>query len=268
MGLEAFLAVARCVQCQASGLQRGESQLICPHCSSTYPIQNGVIDFVREDHANHSLTQKLMDNKSVVSVYEKYVRPSFIRLGAPLMNYQKEEAWLRENVPVSSDVVIDIACGTGRYTRFLCEHAKPQLVVAVDLSQSMLEESVQIAENQGLNNIVHVRADAAYLPLQDDSIDIVLCMAALHLFEDVTGAVKDMTRIARDQARFACLTAQSLAALDFMQRFFDQVATFQFFRVNELQDQLESLGHSEISSSTEHMALFVRSQINKINCPN
>lgn len=267
MDLNAFLEVSLCPACRSSGLSLapGASALTCNGCHAQFPIKGQVIDFLPNSSRELSRTQKLMENPSVVAIYEDYVRPSFIKLGAPTVTYEKEEKWLNEVLTSSGGIAVDIAAGTGRYSRYLCDHINPDLTLVVDLSLPMLEESAVIAEREGYQNMIHLRADAANLPIANDAASTVLCMAALHLFEDVDGALLEMTRIGKDQATFACLTAQSLTSrlAKPLQRIFDRAATFQFFQRTRFVEQLESLGHSDVQTLTSQIALFLNSTVNK-----
>lgn len=63
--------------------------------------------------------------------------------------------------------VLEIACGTGRWTKRLCAAARN--VVASDLSQTML--SISRTRNQDQANVTHVCADAYRLPFRPGSFD-------------------------------------------------------------------------------------------------
>lgn len=269
MNLNAFLEVSLCPECRSSKLSQSTqtASLVCKGCKAEYPIRGQVIDFLPNSSRQLSRTQKLMENPSVVAIYEDYVRPTFIKLGAPTVTYEKEEKWLEQVLTANGGIAVDIAAGTGRYSRFLCDHSNPDLTLVVDLSLPMLDESAAIAEREGYRNMIHLRADAANLPIEDNAASTVLCMAALHLFDDIDASLEEMTRIGKDQATFACLTAQSLASRIAMplQKLFDRAASFRFFQRNTFIKQLEGLGHSNVETLTAQIALFLNSTVNKHN---
>jgi SAM-dependent methyltransferase len=80
-------------------------------------------------------------------------------------------AWLETIarwVPKGMDVVLDLGCGTGRYSGALSTRfASP--VVAIDPSEKMLAE----AAKKMAPNVRYVRATAEALPLADGAVDMV-----------------------------------------------------------------------------------------------
>lgn len=77
---------------------------------------------------------------------------------------------------VGSDaVVIDIPCGSGRFTNLLSAF---KYLYSMDLSQDMLTEAENAAP-EGLNG-EFVLASATEIPLDDKSVDLAFCMRLLH----------------------------------------------------------------------------------------
>lgn len=106
---------------------------------------------------------------------------SYHRLSAP------QFAWGRQVVErlrlEGGETVLDAGCGTGRLTALLLERLPRGRVVAVDLSQNMLEEARQHLST-GFGGRVHVvRADLAALPF-DATFDGVFSTAAFHWVPD------------------------------------------------------------------------------------
>jgi ubiquinone/menaquinone biosynthesis C-methylase UbiE len=84
---------------------------------------------------------------------------------------------LMEELPKVVDltglVVVDVGAGTGRSTHAAARSASK--VYAVDAYPSVLEFNAREARRLGLDNIEHVHADRAAIPLEDDSVDAVIC---------------------------------------------------------------------------------------------
>lgn len=81
-----------------------------------------------------------------------------------------------------SDNLLDVACGTGIARIFSCD------VTGVDSSAGILKRC------KGVRKIL---ASAEKLPFPDRSFDIVTCITAIHNFDDVSRAVKEMKRVSR-----------------------------------------------------------------------
>lgn len=86
---------------------------------------------------------------------------------------------LAKMVDLSGLVVADIGAGTGRAT--LAAAQKARQVIAVDAYESVAEYGSRLLEASNLSNVRYVLGDSANLPLEDDSIDAVICAwAELH----------------------------------------------------------------------------------------
>lgn len=95
----------------------------------------------------------------------------------------------------TSSLVLDIAAGTGDFTREL--ERRGLRAVATDLSFGMLRAGAGVP--------IRVQADAAALPFAAGSFDGVTCGYALRNFSDLSGALHEMGRVVRPGGRLAVL---------------------------------------------------------------
>jgi len=96
----------------------------------------------------------------------------------------------------STDTLLDLACGTGRFWPVADRAAKS--IVAVDNSASMLAEAVAHATPNPARHAVC--GSAFHLPFRDRSFDALLCMRFLHHLahrDDRLAALADMRRVVR-----------------------------------------------------------------------
>jgi SAM-dependent methyltransferase len=79
----------------------------------------------------------------------------------------------------SGESVADIGAGTGYFTIRLAKSASKPLVYAVDIEQAMVEHTLGRARQEGLRNVIGVKADAdrANLPAP---VDVVLIVDTFH----------------------------------------------------------------------------------------
>jgi SAM-dependent methyltransferase len=99
--------------------------------------------------------------------------------------------------------VLDVACGTGIVARRAAELAGS--VIGVDINRQMLE--VARAREP---SIEWIEADAADLPLPDDSVDCVLCQQGLQFFADPDQALREMARVLAPGGRLALSVWRSI----------------------------------------------------------
>jgi ubiquinone/menaquinone biosynthesis C-methylase UbiE len=91
-------------------------------------------------------------------------------------------------------VALDLGCGNGRHAELLAGHA--ERVVGVDLSRGLLETARERAGDRGFD-VALVQADAARLPLDDDSVDLAVYVATLHHLPTRAARVASLDELAR-----------------------------------------------------------------------
>ena len=99
--------------------------------------------------------------------------------------------------------ILDIGCGTGRYSTALAAHFGAG-VVAVDPSEKMLAE----ARKKATARVHYQRARGESLPLPDASVDMVFMSMVFHHFGDPERAVRECRRVLR-RSGAVCLRAST-----------------------------------------------------------
>lgn len=102
---------------------------------------------------------------------------------------------LLDSVDVDGKTVLDIGSGTGVLLSAVA-HRRPRVWIACDLSERMLE-MLKAKYSQSVPGLVTLRADAHSLPLDNDSVDIVICNGVYPHFHDKTRALKEISRVLR-----------------------------------------------------------------------
>jgi SAM-dependent methyltransferase len=93
---------------------------------------------------------------------------------------------------VGGQAVLDVACGTGVVARTAADRLGGRgRVVGLDLNQGMLAVAGRLRPDLEWRH-----GDAADLPFEDGSFDVVLCQSALMFFPDRAGALREMARVA------------------------------------------------------------------------
>lgn len=92
------------------------------------------------------------------------------------------------------DRVLDVGCGTGVVARDAVARVGPTgRVVGIDLNNAMLTVARRLS-----TDVEWRQGDAADLPFEDGSFDVVLCQAALMFLPDVPSALREMGRVGAD----------------------------------------------------------------------
>ena len=103
--------------------------------------------------------------------------------------------------------ILDVACGTGIVARTAADRVGAANVVGVDLNEAMLTVARRVRPD-----IDWRQGDAAALPLDDGSVNTVLCQMALMFFPDRVEALREMARVAGQGGMIGILVPSSLDA--------------------------------------------------------
>lgn len=103
---------------------------------------------------------------------------------------------LISKVPKGSKMVLDVGCGNGELMCMLGE--KGHKCVALDLSENRLGKFKDRARKLGL---VQMQGDATNIPLQNSSMDVILCSEVLEHIKDYDNVLKEMNRILKPHGR-------------------------------------------------------------------
>ena len=133
-------------------------------------------------------------------VAEEYEDKRFSR-GGRLIDRRERRAVLDALAPIEDREVLEIACGTGRFTVMLAERGAD--IVGLDISGAMLSQGRGKARAAGVSDQVEfMRGDAGRLPFPDDSFDTVLAMRFFHLADTPAAYLAEMRRVARETVFF------------------------------------------------------------------
>ena len=131
-------------------------------------------------------------------VAAEYDEKRFSR-GGRLIDRREKRAVLDALAPVEGRSVLEIACGTGRFTVALAERGAD--IVGLDISAEMLAQGHARARRAD-QRVEFLRGDAGRLPFPDDSFDAVFAMRFFHLADTPAAYLSEMARVAREQVFF------------------------------------------------------------------
>jgi SAM-dependent methyltransferase len=186
--------------------------LLTPEARERARVVDGYLDVLGGAAPESTgLTQDLMLSRVVPRIYERWWRPALGRVAKGVFGpgMGDEHRIARLLLALSpGDGVLDVACGTGNFTREFARSVGPDgLAVGIDVSETMLKRAVRDTRDAGLQQVAYVRGDAVELPFVDKAFDAVSCFAALHLFDDPMRALDRMTAVLTPGGRIAIFTS-------------------------------------------------------------
>ena len=207
--------------------------------------------------------QALMLSPVLARVYERWWRPAMGRVAKGVLGPGMDEERRIARLMLAArpgDRVLDVACGTGSFTRELARAVGADgLALGLDVSEPMLRRAVAATVGADQPQVAWIRADAQELPFLAESFDGVCCFAALNLMADPMRALDRMAAILRPGGRIALFTsalarstalrgAESLAA---------RLSGMRMFGPGELTGALEKRGFEDISQRLTGVTQFV-----------
>ncbi|MFD1634839.1 class I SAM-dependent methyltransferase [Haloplanus ruber] len=144
-------------------------------------------------------------------VAQAYDAKRFSR-GGRLIDRREKRAVLEALTPIEDRRVLEIACGTGRFTVMLAERGAD--IVGLDISSAMLSQGREKARAAGVTDrIEFLRGDAARLPFPDDHFDTVFAMRFFHLADTPAKFLAEMCRVSKEQVFFDTFNDRSTRVL-------------------------------------------------------
>jgi SAM-dependent methyltransferase len=195
--------------------------------------------------------QRLMRNEVVSGVYERWWRPALGRIakgphGPSMAEEHRVATDLLGLAP--GHVVLDVACGTGAFTRGFARKVGPEgLSMGLDGSRTMLARAV--AQTGPDDPVAYLRADAVRPPLRAGSVDAVCCFAALHLFDDAETAIASFATLLKPGGHLAVLTSarRGVQPLRIFDSALGRVTGMRMFDRGEVSALLEERGFTDVS---------------------
>lgn len=214
-----------------------------------FDAETGYLDLSEDRREPVTPSTIAMQLPLVSAIYERWWRPGLGRIAkgisGPSMEGEHEAAAdLLDLAP--GDVVLDLACGPGNFTRRFARAVAPGgFAVGYDGSESMLKRAVAEARADDTPALALVRGEATVLPFEDESFDAVCCFAALHMFPEPFDTLSEVARVIKPGGRIALLTSRVGGNLhDPLSHAFGWASGMRMFGENQIREALERRGFS------------------------
>lgn len=159
---------------------------------------------------------------------------------------ERLEAIARERRPAQ---VLDLGCGSGHAAFRLALHAGT--VTAADVSAGMLQAVQDEAAAMDLENVSTCHADAAALPFDDGTFDLVITRFSAHHWHDFAGGLREARRVLRrdGMAVFIDVIAPESARADTFLQAVELLRDPSHVRNHRLSEWIQALGMAGFAPS-------------------
>ena len=190
-------------------LRQETNVLRCEACSETYPIRDGIPEFIFGElsQSKDPVLRRMTAIDRMARIYEtKLWYPIVLAVYGGFRSTSLAEliATVSRNVAPAEGRVLDVACGPGTYGRRIASPKKE--VFGIDVSRGMLRQGAAYAAREGVTNIHFARARVETLPFSREFFDAVVCCGSLHLFADTVVALREMARVMKPGAPLSVFT--------------------------------------------------------------
>jgi SAM-dependent methyltransferase len=226
----------------------------------------GYLDLLEAELESTGPTQDLMVTRLVPAIYERYWRPALGRVfkgvTGPGMAEEIRIARLLLGLG-EGDVVLDVACGPGNFTREFARAVRPGgLAVGIDASRTMLERGGAELRRAEADDVALIRGDATALPFGERSFDATCCFAALHLFPDPFAGLDEMRRVLKPGGRIALMTSvRRELTLRPLKPMLERASGVRIFEGDEIVGALEERGFTGIHRRLSGLVQFVGARL-------
>lgn len=195
-----------CPACR-SDLQMQTNLLLCKNCGKSYPVINGIPRLLHFPDGNTSYNE-MWDYKwtkldgGIGYNYQIIEEGSIsFKIHNIFQHFQKDGNAFHD---IDDQCIgADIGCGTGQYSISLLQKGIKR-IYSVDLTRGVDigHEIIKKKYPQFADKIVFIQANARYLPIKSDKIDIVMSLASIHHSGYLEDCVKELVRITKPSKRF------------------------------------------------------------------
>jgi ubiquinone/menaquinone biosynthesis C-methylase UbiE len=163
---------------------------------------------------------------------------------------------------VSTDTVLDVACGPGIVA---CAFAPvAHHVTGIDLVPAMIERAKQFQAEKGLSNLDWRVGDVLPLPFEDGTFSVVVSRYAFHHFVDPKAVLAEMVRVCAPHGKVAvvdfAVSPENRVAFDTMEQLRDPSHTVAL-TLDELVEALESENLVDVQTKFYGVEIEVEKQL-------
>jgi SAM-dependent methyltransferase len=225
------------------------SSAACSRCGRRYAHAGDFLELLAVEPTPSTPEQRFMESEVVARLYERFWRPTFVRVmagsgasastgGFPGEFFIHKHSLAMED---RDGPWLDLSCGPGLFTRAMAASDPGGLVVGLDISRPMLGAAAR--RTKGYGNVALVRADAHSLPLCDARFGGVSNSGALHAYDDPDLVFAEVLRVLRPGGIYVGSTFSHHASL--VSRATARVAGIRRFEPLELRAWLSRVGFAD-----------------------
>lgn len=134
----------------------------------------------------------------IASLFDR-ISPKYDALNH-LLSFNMDKVWRRKTAKTIArfypQTILDLATGTADLAIAVAKYNPQAHIIGMDISEKMLEIGKTKIDKQGLGNQIELRfGDAANLPFEDNTFDVVTVAFGVRNFEDLDKGLSEIQRV-------------------------------------------------------------------------
>ena len=255
-----------CPTCKSGELTFTPGKAVCSKCNASFSVTNNIIDLIPKNPRQEHIWGGALESETFVRFYEsRWWRRGLVNWLYLAISFDDELEMISQASNLKdAQAVLDLACGSGIYTRPFAQWLSTGTAVGLDLSMPMLEYASTKAQSERIDNIVFIHGDAHDLPFPEDQFDVVNCSGALHAFPDLPKALSEVHRVLKPGGTFAGGIGRWPWSGTLGQKFrnwYKKRAGIKGFFREELEALFEEAGFTGVTCHYERRAWFIMSAV-------
>jgi len=150
----------------------------------------------------------MKNSKSIGDIYNKEkVSRYYEMIGGNIEVKSEDDKYLMDTLSknLEGKSVLDLGCGNGRYSELFCKFGAEK-VIALDLSEEMINEAQKRKVKNGLTQLKLIRADINDMPLAKHRFDLVFSRFSLMYGKKLDSIIEKIGHILKDKGLSYALT--------------------------------------------------------------
>ena len=209
-----------CPQCKRP-LRPDGDVFCCRACDRTYPIVDGIPDFILDDAPagsvpslrNNRKLAKFLNIRRITNVFNvgaplyetRFWYPFFLNLvGAGSTSLSRIAGFHAKTLEAVTGHILDVACGPATYGRRIA--ASSRHIYGIDVSTGMLRQGLAYLARDHITGVHLAQARVEQLPFENAVFDGAICSGSLHLFPDTALALREVARTLKTGAPLSVQT--------------------------------------------------------------
>jgi SAM-dependent methyltransferase len=230
--------------------------LHCSECSRTYPVADGIPDFLSQASLAPAALRIARVMDFVAPFYESRLFASvLLRLSGVSGSSRFIDniaSFHSETLKGITGSVLDVACGPATYCRRIASPSRN--VYGIDISMGVLRQGMTYVARDGVPGVHLARARVEELPFESAVFDGVICSGSLHLFPDTALSLRE---IARTMKQGAPLSVQTfVAGKTVVNRLLQGRSWLHTFELAEIRQYLTEAGFDRFQPTLDGIVLI------------